>query len=81
MNIFVLTLFTLTDGDALGMSSYGWENVCALGRSSLQDALANAESIAYTVLAAKLIYLGFTVNEHGQIFKMIPSPYYWSGEK
>ena len=58
-----------SDVDVAGVDSYGWKNLRKIGKQKLSRALRNADGLSYTVIAAKLITLGFTVNEDGVVME------------
>ena len=49
----------------------GWKGVIQLGAEDPRAAVMNAESITYTVFVAKMVSIGFTVDKHGQLIRMV----------
>ncbi len=58
----------LIDMDAQGQNSYGWDNIRGM---RLGPSLENADSIAMTCLAAKLIREGYVITRSGAVRKPI----------
>lgn len=55
------------DDDVAGAQSYRWDNIRQLHNSGIGEALRNADSLAYTCIAAKLIAMGYRVAEDGTL--------------
>ena len=58
---------TFAGEDQVGLNSYGWDNIRALGAHHLVHAVFNAESLAYLTLAAKLYSKGFAISKEGEL--------------